>query len=99
MGTAMLLLGDTEWGHHMGGWGAGWWILMAFAMVVFWALVVLGVVWLVRSAAPGRLGGRTTALELLERRLASGEISPEEFRERKGTLAGEPPAEKRDEQT
>lgn len=97
MGASTLLLGDMGWGNHMGDWGAGWWILMVLLMVLFWGLVVVGIVWLVRSLTPGHLGSRTTPLELLERRLASGEISPEEFRERRATLTGEPAGEERDE--
>lgn len=34
------------WGH--GGWGIGMWLVMAVAMVIFWAIVVFGVVALVR---------------------------------------------------
>ncbi|MFN8215117.1 MAG: SHOCT domain-containing protein [Solirubrobacterales bacterium] len=84
----MLLVGDMGWGNHMGNWGAGWWILMAFLMVVFWGLVIVGIVWLVRSLTPGHGGHRATPIDVLERRLASGEISPEEFRERRATLVG-----------
>jgi putative membrane protein len=90
--TTALPLGDMGWGHHMGDWGAGWWILMAFLMVVFWGLVVVGAVWLVRSLVSGQHGaGGDTALEILDRRLAAGEISPEEYRERRATLSGDSP--------
>jgi putative membrane protein len=37
-----------------GGWGAGGWLLMGFGMLLFWALVVIGVVWLVRYTAAGQ---------------------------------------------
>ena len=95
--TTALLLGDMGWGHHMGDWGAGWWILMAFLMVVFWGLVIVGAVWLVRSLVGDRHGaGRATALELLERRLANGEISPDEYRERRAVRTGHPPDAKAD---
>ncbi len=86
---ALTLLADSGWGSHMGDWGAGWWILMAAMMVVFWGLVIVGAVWLVRSAAPGHQHHTGSALELLDRRLASGEISPEEYRERREVLRGE----------
>ena len=60
-------------------WGdGGWWVFMWMWMAVFWGAVVLGVVWLVRSTA-GRSGDRP-AVELLDRRLASGEIEIGEHR-------------------
>ena len=84
-----LLLADGGWGDHMGDWGAGWWILMVLMMVAFWGLVILGIVWLVRSLSAGqRDRGETSAIELLDRRLASGEISPAEYRERRAVLTG-----------
>jgi putative membrane protein len=85
--TLALLLADSDWDHHMGDWGAGWWILMALLMVVFWGLVIVGFVWLIRSLVVGHHGehGRT-ALEVLDHRLASGEISPEEYRQRREVL-------------
>ena len=86
----LTTLADSGWNDHMGGWSGGWWILMAAMMVVFWGLVILGVVWIARSFGPGHQhthhGG--SALELLDRRLASGEISAEEYRERRSILKG-----------
>ncbi len=89
MTAAILVLGDMGWGNHMDNWGAGWWILMTVLMVAFWGLVIFGVVWLVRSLAGGHPGdlGRS-ATEVLDHRLASGEISPEEYRQRRDTLSG-----------
>ena len=93
MTAATLLLADFEFGGHMGDWGGGWWVLMAFLMVAFWGLVIVGIVWLVRSLGWGQHDQRgTSAIELLDRRLASGEISPEEYRERRAVLRGEPGA-------
>lgn len=86
----LTTLADSGWNDHMGNWSGGWWILMAAMMVVFWGLVILGVVWIARSFSPGHHhnhhGG--SALELLDRRLASGEISTEEYRQRRETLTG-----------
>lgn len=93
MTAAILLLADSEFGGHMGDWGAGWWILMAFLMVAFWGLVIVGIVWLVRSLGWAHHDEtRVSAVELLDRRLASGEISPEEYRERRAVLRAEPGA-------
>lgn len=64
--------------------GWGWW--MAFGsvwMIVFWGLIVWAVVTLTRPRSD-RNGERSaareaTALEILERRYASGELSEEQF--------------------
>jgi putative membrane protein len=90
MTATILLLGDSGWDHHMGDWGAGWWILMAVMMVAFWGLVIVGIVWLVQSLAGGHRGhgpGRS-AVEVLDHRLASGDISPEEYQQRRQVLEG-----------
>lgn len=73
---------------HMDGWGAGSWVLMSLGMVVFWALLVVAVVWLVRSLSDGGSRRPLSAAELLERRLAEGEISVDEYRQRKDALSG-----------
>ncbi len=86
-----LLLADMGWGHHMDDWGAGWWIIMAVGMVFFWGLLILGVVWLARSL-PWRAERRgASPLEILERRLAAGEISTDDYRERRAILEGKQP--------
>ncbi len=70
----------------MGGYGwGGWW--MPVIMVVFWGLVVWGIIALVRYfARTGCCAGGDTALEILKKRYASGEINREEFEEKKGVL-------------
>jgi putative membrane protein len=89
--SALLLLADDGWWDgHMSG---GWWIVMMVGMILFWALVVVALVWLIRSG-PELFGPRSgeqahtrlDALEILERRLAEGEISVEEYRERRSVL-------------
>lgn len=83
-----LLLADSGWDNHMGDWGAGWWIVMMLMMVVFWTLVIVGVVWLVRSLTTGHHRGHGgDSLAVLDHRLASGEISVEEYRQRRELLA------------
>jgi putative membrane protein len=85
-----LLLADMGWGNHMDDWGAGWWIAMALGMVLFWGLVIVGVVWLVRSV-PWRADQRGAGpIEILDRRLAAGEISADDYRERREILEGKP---------
>jgi putative membrane protein len=87
--TAAQLLADTDWGHMDG----GGWALMAIGMLVFWGLVILGVVWLVRELSDRRSGGpredRPSALEVLDHKLAEGVISVEDYRQRRELLSGD----------
>lgn len=77
-----------DWGHPMmWGWGMG----MMVMMLVFWGLVIAGVVLLVRWLAglgSGRDGGGRAdrALEILRERYARGEIDREEFESRRRDL-------------
>jgi putative membrane protein len=66
------------------GMGGDWWVLMMIGMVIFWSILVFGVVALVRHnhAGPpplGHTGGDDKAIAILRERLARGEITPEEF--------------------
>jgi uncharacterized membrane protein len=88
---ANVLIADT-WGMHGGDFGAGWMVLMMGVMVLFWAAVIFGIVWLVRGGSEGwrerRAEARTpTATELLDRRFAEGSISADEYRERRELIA------------
>jgi putative membrane protein len=86
--AAALPIADSNFDNHMGDWGAGWWILMAL-MVVFWGLVIVGIVWLVRALLSERHGlGHRSPLEALNHRLATGEITPEEYRQRRAVIQG-----------
>lgn len=90
--SAVLLLADVEWDGHMDADGA-WWVAMAIGMVLFWALIILGIVWLVREMVNARQArqsaGEDDPMAILERRLALGEISPDEYHERRAILRGE----------
>ena len=59
-------------------------MVMMVWMVLFWAAVIAGAVWLVASFR--RRGSRGAALEVLRGRLASGEIDVDEFRQREAAL-------------
>jgi len=53
------------------------------------ALVIVGLVWLARElTGRGGLRPRQDPLELLDRRLAEGTISPEDYRQRREILRG-----------
>lgn len=74
---------------HMGdGWG--WWMIFGWVwMVAFWGLIIWAVVTVVSRFSGGAPRQRTessTALEILEERYARGEISYEEFEERRRNL-------------
>jgi putative membrane protein len=71
---------------HMGG---GWWIVMMFGMVFFWAAIILGIVLVARGSLGGaRREQPARTLEILERRFAEGAISADEYRERRDVLVG-----------
>jgi len=90
--TALLAQIDSD-GHMT--WSGGWWILMALGMILFWGLVILGIVWVVRGLRspgdhPGNGRRAEDPLAILDRRFAEGAVSAEEYRLRKSILAGEP---------
>ncbi|MGW9030499.1 SHOCT domain-containing protein [Streptomyces sp. NPDC055722] len=84
---------DGEWG-----WG-GWFVMTAF-MVLFWALVIAGIIALVRYLAcahhhqqsgpplsPGeRRWGNQRSEDLLAERFARGEIDDDEYKRRLALL-------------
>jgi putative membrane protein len=86
---------DYGWGHGPGmmdwGFGTGWFglIMMGF----FWILIIVAIIFLVRwLAVSNRLGSHgqkpeETALEILKKRYARGEINKEEFEQKKRDLA------------
>jgi len=83
---SLLIYADT-WGMHDGDVGTGWMIVMMIGMALFWGLIILGVVWLIRSTRWGSAqGDQESPSEILDRRFAAGEMSLEEFRERRDAL-------------
>lgn len=74
------------WGHMFGFGG----IMMLF-VILFWALVIAGIVYAIRAigAGPARPdSGRNSALEILKERYAKGELDTQEYEERKRALMG-----------
>lgn len=75
------IMADTEGWQHMTGWGWGW-------MVVGWLFLLSVIVLVVWSV--GRVSGGTPrsrdAEQILAERFARGEMSSEEFEERRATL-------------
>lgn len=77
----------------MNGWdsgmGAGGWVLMGIA----WVALIGVIVWSISRLIPGRANtgsedaqARENAIEILDRRLATGEIDTEEYARRREAL-------------
>lgn len=77
--------GMMNWGY-----GAGW--LMGIINIVFWVAVIIGVIYLIKwlsssSKQKGQEGkSGDMALDILRERYAKGDISKEEFEEKKKVL-------------
>ena len=72
-------------------WGPGWWFIGSLLSFAFWVLVIVAVIHLVRSRPPAEGAPMSSALRILEDRYARGEISREEFIERRAVLRGQAP--------
>lgn len=77
------------YGNNMNGWGyAG----MGIGMVLFWALIILGIVALVRFSSGSQRSGQPPASDasspeqVLAGRFARGEIDETQYRERVAVL-------------
>ena len=93
-----IVFGAVE-GWHDGGWGMmgsgmmggfSWWWFMSIFFILFWGLVILGIVALVRNLSGSRGSDSSradSALEVLKKRYARGEIDKEEYEEKKKDLA------------
>jgi len=71
--------------HWDYGWGMGFgWIFM----ILFWALVIMGIVFLIKLVSGGEKAEKKeeTALDILKKRYAKGEIGREEFEDKKKDL-------------
>ncbi|MGD2125750.1 MAG: SHOCT domain-containing protein [Desulfobacteraceae bacterium] len=83
-----------DWGHGgMMGWGYGTSWLGHIIMLAFWIAVIVGIVFLIRWLIISARGvgqhttrGDDSALEILKKRYARGEIDKQEFEERKRDL-------------
>jgi len=80
--------GSTGMGYGMMG-GGYWGLTGIIFMVLFWAALILLVIWLykqVRGEAVGAGAKGETAIDILKKRYASGEITKDQFGEMKKEL-------------
>lgn len=70
------------WGYY-DGWS---WLWMAAIMVLFWGGIFAIVVYAIRAFTGPR--GTDQAMDVLRRRFASGEITPDEFEKTRKALQG-----------
>ena len=79
--------GSPYYGYgHM--WDGGYGFIGLGMMILFWGAIILLVVWAIRALSDGgsRKGRSSSALEILQERLARGEIDTEEYQARKKAL-------------
>jgi putative membrane protein len=83
--------------NHMNGGGGGGWVILLVVMILL-IIVASAAVWLFLASARRGSGGthpqsaRPSAVDLLDERLARGEIGPDEYRERLAALRERGPA-------
>lgn len=81
-------------GWYNQGMGGGWWVLMMIGMLVFWTVLVIGIVMLVRHYSPRGIAPLSqprsnSAVEILKERFARGELTEEEYLRRRKLLEGD----------
>lgn len=85
-----MMMPGGMFGGPWGGWGFG--IFGMVFMLVFWVLIIAGIVLVVKwFVEQGKLGGTSgqageSALDILKKRYARGEIGKEEFEVKKKDL-------------
>lgn len=74
-------------GRGMHGWDGGWMWLWGTLMMLTWVVVIGGAVWLiVRATRSHDRPPASTARQILDERLARGEISLDEYQQRRDLL-------------
>jgi len=73
-----------HWGNFGGmGFGFGW-----IFMILFWLLVIMGIVYILKNMFSSKvLAENETAEDILKKRYAAGEITKNEFNERRLIIA------------
>ena len=82
---------NLGWGHVVFG---------SIMMLLIWAVIIGGIIWVVRTISGSRRAplqpaaaapAKNPALEILDRRFAKGEIDEDEYRRRRAILDGTDP--------
>lgn len=76
-----MMPGGGMWGP--GWWGSGYGLFGMLFMLLFWILIIVGIVliarWLIGEARSTQPGSSETPIEILKKRYARGEITKEQF--------------------
>lgn len=84
-----MMPGGGMWGP--GWWGSGYGLFGMLFMLLFWILIIVGAVliirWLVTETGSRGAGSGETALDILKRRYAKGELTKEQFEAMKRDLS------------
>ena len=87
MGSMMDgMTGNMMGGSMMDGMMGGMMGPMMLGMLLFWTLVIVGLVLLLRLFWGRRAGSTSSAIPILQERFARGEMDREEYQERLSTL-------------
>ncbi len=84
--AAGCVVGDAGYDYGMMG-GSGWWWFMPILVIIFLGLIIWAVVALIRGQSGSQSTGADSALEVLKRRYARGDIDKEEYEQKKKDLS------------
>jgi putative membrane protein len=89
MTYTLASLAQPNWDYQpMHGWDGGWMWLWSTLMMLTWAAIIAAVVWLVlrSNRRNGDTNGTKEAKRVLDERLARGEVTIEEYRDRREAM-------------
>lgn len=78
---AMTTQRGDGWYDHMNGWGGGWMWLWGTLIMLSWVVIIAAALWIVQRARDNRSGTDGRARQILDERLARGDIDLDEHRE------------------
>lgn len=84
--AAGCVVGGTGYDYGMMG-GSGWWWFMPILGIIFLGLIIWAVVALIQGQGGSQSTGADSALEILKRRYARGDIDKEEYEQKKKDLS------------
>jgi putative membrane protein len=80
------VLAQQRWVHPMHGWDGGWMWLWGTLMMLTWVAIIAAAVWLIIRANQSDSDDTKEARRILDERLARGDITLEEYRERRDAM-------------